>query len=254
MEKFEGFDPEPKTWDFPMIINGWVHRLTGTEFKVLWYILRHTYGWQKTSDTISYKQFRFGIRKKDGTWLDRGTGSGVSSLKRAIKGLVEKGFIEVIQEKDDKGRWKPAKYKLKYRVSVQKQPTDERPTDNGQTIQSLTNIQSLNNKQQYAEQSSAGSGKEINELIEKFKPINPSYERLFSNKTQRAALERMLKKLGRQKLEQVLDILPAIFGKAYAPRITTPYALEQKLADLFAFLKERSEIGGKVFTIKSIKK
>jgi len=113
-------------------------------------------------------------------------------------------------------------------------------------------IESKTNKDiVFASQSDASpQGKEINELIDKFKAVNPSYERLFANKTQRAAMERLLKKMGRQKLEQILDILPAIFGKAYAPRIFTPFQLEQKLPDLFAYLKERSEIGQRVFTIR----
>jgi len=98
--------------------------------------------------------------------------------------------------------------------------------------------------------SASSQGKEINELIAKFKAINPSYERFFANKTQRGAMERLLKKMGREKLEQILDILPAIFGKPYAPRITSPLKLEEKLADLFAFMKERSEIGKQVFTIR----
>lgn len=140
-KKFEGFDPEPKTWDFPMIINGWVHQLTGSEFKVLWYILRHTHGWQKDRDTISYKQFRYGIRKKDGDWFDKGTGLGEGALKRALKGLVDKGFIERNQEKDKKtGKWTITEYKPKYRYP----PTDGRPSDNRPTtipnsIQSLAN-------------------------------------------------------------------------------------------------------------------
>ena len=81
----------------------------------------------------------------------------------------------------------------------------------------------------------------INPLIEKFKTINPSYELLFKNTTQRQALERLVKKHGEEAITKIIDILPKIFGKLYAPRITTPHQLEQKLGDLFAYLKERSE-------------
>ena len=81
----------------------------------------------------------------------------------------------------------------------------------------------------------------INPLIEKFKPINPSYERLFGDKTQRAAIERMLKKFGQEKLEKIIDSLSVIFGQPYSPTITTPYLLERKMGDLIAYFKKRSQ-------------
>ena len=125
-QKFEGFDPEPRTWDFPMIINGWVHKLSGSEFKVLWYILRHTYGWQKDSDAISYTQFKYGILKKDKKWLDRGTGLSYPAIKKAIDGLKEKGFLEVIKGRNEKGkqstnRYSPRLKKVKSEKSQTKQ-------------------------------------------------------------------------------------------------------------------------------------
>ena len=81
----------------------------------------------------------------------------------------------------------------------------------------------------------------VNLLIEKFKTINPSYERLFSNKTQRASIERMLKKFGQEKLEKIIDSLSAIFGQPYSPTITTPYLLEKKMGDLIAYIQKRSQ-------------
>jgi len=139
-EQFEGFDPEPKSWDFPMIINGWVHKISGAEFKILWYILRHTHGWQKNSDAISYNQFKYGIKRKNGTWLDRGTGLGVSAIKKALKGLVDKRFITRERTKDEKGRWLTTKYSPRYAL----QPNDK-TSDVKKPIQSLTKEQSLTN-------------------------------------------------------------------------------------------------------------
>lgn len=81
-----------------------------------------------------------------------------------------------------------------------------------------------------AEQSSAGN--EINELIDLFKQINLSYSKFFGNKTQRSAIGRLLKLLGRQKLELYIKILPETNSKQYYPKITTPLSLEDKLAAL----------------------
>ena len=79
----------------------------------------------------------------------------------------------------------------------------------------------------------------INPLIDKFKIINPSYKRLFANKTQRSAIERLIKEHGVDKVSAMIDFLPQIRDKRYAPVITTPLELENKLAQLINYqLKE----------------
>lgn len=75
----------------------------------------------------------------------------------------------------------------------------------------------------------------INPLIELFKAVNPSYERLYANKNQRAALERMIKKMGIEKVEAIIKFLPTSNAHKHAPKITTPYNLEAKLGDLLAW-------------------
>jgi len=93
-QQFPGFPPEKQTWNFPTILNGYVHTLTGAEFKILWYIVRHTYGWQKNNDSISYAQFENGIIKKDGTIIDTGTGLTNPTINSALKQLEKRGFIK----------------------------------------------------------------------------------------------------------------------------------------------------------------
>lgn len=94
--QFPGFPSEEQTWDFPTILNGYVHQLSGAQFKVLWYILRHTYGWQKSEDAISLTQFTDGIKKKDGEWLDRGTGLSRKEVWSSLQELKKMGFVEII--------------------------------------------------------------------------------------------------------------------------------------------------------------
>ena len=112
MEQFPGFPqgPEENFWRYPKALNGWWHILTPTEQKVLDYILRHTWGYNKTCDAISLNQFRNGIKnKKTGEYIDRGTGiKHKKTLIKALQGLEEKGFIEPI-----KTRGKITKYRLK---------------------------------------------------------------------------------------------------------------------------------------------
>ncbi|MCX6720146.1 MAG: hypothetical protein NTV36_03520 [Candidatus Staskawiczbacteria bacterium] len=100
--KFPGFPPEPTAnfWRYPKCLNGWWHMLSGTEQKVLDYIVRHTWGYNKTADKISISEFKNGIQnKKTGIWVDRGIGiKKDQAIINAIKRLSEVGFIEVIKK------------------------------------------------------------------------------------------------------------------------------------------------------------
>jgi len=93
-----------------------------------------------------------------------------------------------------------------------------------------------NEEKELATPSVAEAKINLSPLIEKFKPLNPSYERLFPNKTERAALERMLAKFGYEELAKMIDFLPQIVSKPYAPRITTPYEMEKNLGKIKIFL------------------
>lgn len=90
IKKFPGFPPDPSTnfWSYPKDLNGYWHQLSGSEQKVLDYILRHTWGFDKTSDEISLTQLEKGIKN-----FDKGTGLSRPTIITAIKGLVEKGFV-----------------------------------------------------------------------------------------------------------------------------------------------------------------
>jgi len=76
---------------------------------------------------------------------------------------------------------------------------------------------------------------QVNPLIELFKEVNPSNSKLFANKTQRGSAERMLKTHGLQKLSGLIKLLPQMNGDKYAPVITTPVQLEDKLGQLLAY-------------------
>ncbi len=80
----------------------------------------------------------------------------------------------------------------------------------------------------------------INDLIKLFEPVNPNYERIFPNKSQREALARMVKKHGEDKICRSIKFAVDSYGKQYAPQITTPLQLEQKLGSLIAYAKSRS--------------
>ena len=67
--------------------------LTGGEIKTHLYVNRRTAGFQKASDDISVSQICNGIRKHDGTVLDRGTGLSRETVITALAGLQQKGLV-----------------------------------------------------------------------------------------------------------------------------------------------------------------
>jgi len=98
-----------------------------------------------------------------------------------------------------------------------------------------------------------GAGKQINDLIDLFKNVNPSWERLFPNKTERKAMERIVKKVGVEKIKFVIEKLPVTNKVPYAPTITTPLQLERKLGNLIAFYqRKKAESESKGIKINTI--
>jgi len=87
-----------------VLIDHWMAELSGTEFKVLLYIARRTYGFGKDRDSISLSQMTDGVMKRDGTVLDRGTGASRSSVARSLKELEGRGLIVRTTNMSDSGR------------------------------------------------------------------------------------------------------------------------------------------------------
>ena len=252
------------------LYNGEMKKMSDTELRVVLIVTRATLGWvidketgmRKTEDWISHNQL---IKK---------SGKSSRAISYAVDSCVKKRWIET---RDETGKLlktaeerKLLGKKIFYRLgkifldktitiandanltepSQMTTPTiandDTKPSQQLRTTKERITKERITKEQQ--RKSVAGS--QINLLIEKFKLINPTYERLFRNTTQRQALERLVKKFGFEKIENVIDVLPEIVGKKYAPRITTPYVLEQKLGSLGAYIKERSENNkGKEFVI-----
>ena len=77
------------------IFDVWLSELTGSELKVLLYIVRRTFGFGKDADAISLSQITNGIQKRNGEILDRGTGLSRKSVYKAVQNLEEKGLVEV---------------------------------------------------------------------------------------------------------------------------------------------------------------
>jgi len=96
------------------------------------------------------------------------------------------------------------------------------------------------------------SAGEIPEIIKLFEEVNPLIGKMYGNKTQRAAVQRMLKVFGREKLEDMINALPAINSKQYYPKSTTPCQLENNIPIYKAKNDEFKNKGNKKINIIKI--
>jgi hypothetical protein len=87
------------------IFDEWLAVLGDAELRVLRYIVRRTFGFDKRSgDTISYKQFLAGITTRDGRVLDRGCGvSNRTNLSKALQKLEARGLIRRVPGRTPEG-------------------------------------------------------------------------------------------------------------------------------------------------------
>jgi DNA-binding MarR family transcriptional regulator len=74
--------------------------LNPTQLRVMLYIYRHTIGYGKTTDRISYDQFVSGIVTYDGRRIDRGAGVSRRALVDALSYLEKQGLITRCRNED----------------------------------------------------------------------------------------------------------------------------------------------------------
>ena len=77
--------------------------------------------------------------------------------------------------------------------------------------------------------------KQIGEVIKEFEAVNKNVPNLYKNKTERAAAQFLIITYGYDKVINAIKYAVEVFGKEFAPVITTPYELQQKMAKLVAF-------------------
>jgi len=110
-----------------------------------------------------------------------------------------------------------------------------------QTLHQKDNKKTYKNKGDKVDKEIIKEGDPVNKLLFLFEQVNPSYKLLFTNNTERNSLDRLIKQYGEEKLRNLIVSLPSIVQRPYAPRITTPYELEVKMAKLLLFLKHEND-------------
>jgi len=119
--------------------------LTEAELRVLLYVVRRTFGFNRERDAISLSQMVDGITTRDGRILDRGTGMSRRGVMKGCAGLLEKGIITVEKRLAEQGDNEINIYSLRFREE-----------------QNGTTIRGVGNKVPYGrERSTPGVGNEV---------------------------------------------------------------------------------------------
>jgi len=93
--KFPGFPIKRAPgnfWCYPNIACLYWHGLSGAEQKVLDCLLRHMWGFGRSSDKVSLSQLEHGVNK-----IHHGAGLSRKGIIRALRSLEEKGFITSVK-------------------------------------------------------------------------------------------------------------------------------------------------------------
>lgn len=124
----------------------------------------------------------------------------------------------------------------------QYQTKEEEPTSKATNKQQSNNKQTTTTKELKKERKeekhtaspSDEDGKEVNEILGLFKAkLNPTIN--FGNTTNRKAVKDLLKKFGKEKLISTIDYIDSIREDRYAPNITTPWQLLEKMGQLINY-------------------
>jgi len=202
-------------------------KMSGTCWQVLMSIVRKLYGYNKKEDWIEYSQLKEicslpKSRISHAMKQLREYGI-VTQTRKGVKQIISinKGFSVTVTQTCNSSTNAPNRYANVERTVTQTRTTKEKKETITKEIAKSPTLPEQN---------------EINELLGLFEIVNPMIN--YGNKTQRGAMDRMLKRFGKAKLESVIRALPGIISKPFAPRVTTPVQLENKLGELIAFYKQ----------------
>lgn len=222
--------------NFTRIINPLIENLIkipfkGCELAVAIYIIRKTYGFNKLEDEISLTQFQ-----KD---LSRSRQTIVTALKNLqlikVARLVKQGT-----SKKHSNLWKINKYYNTWElVNMARLVQRKRGTSLTKAPQLVKTARHTkdNTKDNITKYSNSAELNSINQIIDIFyKTINPNIN--YANKSNRDSTNWLIGKYGLEKIIAAAKYAVSVQGQQYAPTITTPTQLKNKMAELSIFKKK----------------
>lgn len=181
------------------------------------------------------------------------------SVLKGIKSLERWGIIRILKEKDektkrqknniyllvDKSEWKPKPETRVNDIDPEKQKAEStteqsRVNDIDSTRVNDVDCKVTNNKGDKDEGIATETVADpINQIFEVFyKSVNPTIN--FGNKTQRKAAQDLIDKLGIEQTLKAAKYAVSLSGKDYAPEITNPLELKNKIGHLVSHYKKNN--------------
>ena len=197
-------------------------------------------------------------------YMAKKLGISVRSVYTATKALVDNGiitvdktrrsrggkFASIVYKLADQSQWKPLKDKKTLATvgtTCQRHQMPNKNNTNTNTIH--TNTLQTAPGAEIEEETPAKIAPnapavkqlgEIDQIFDEFyKTVNPTIN--FGNKTQRKAAEELIKRFGLEKAVRMARYAVSIQGQKYAPTITTPYVLKEKIGDLGVYFQKNNQ-------------
>lgn len=210
-------------------------------FQVLMLLLRRSYGFQKKDAEMSI------------SFIAKGTGLKVRCVSRAMKRLVSKRLIvrteSTVKLNKNYDEWLVSKRTPPVQtdtppLSKRRTKVVSKRTDNKERVKETPEKEILATPSGVAEK----VPNPINEILEMFQmKVNPTIN--YGNSTQRGAVEYLLKFMGKEKLSRMVDFVESIKNEEFAPTITTPYQLKEKLAALMSYYQKKHNKPSNVISV-----
>lgn len=202
----------------------------GEGSQLLWFVLRYTYGFNRKEAELSL------------SFIAKGTGLRRSQVSRAIKRLATKRLL--VRRKDsisfnkNYDEWGATK-RLPGLPNGSKGATKRYPKGATKRLPKKETIKTTKERHTQAPPS-ADAGDGVNTLMTVFRDgCNPGIN--YGNKTLRAAAKWLIDKYGLEKSMATAAYAVSIQGLPYAPTVTTPLQLKEKIGNLIAFSKRKTE-------------
>jgi len=153
------------------------------------------------------------------------TGRKQLSRETGIPPTTIERILHFLENEHQIGQQKTTKYRIITIINwTNFQKRTEERTTSGQQADTNNNVNNDKN----------------NIYIAKFKKINPTYEIIYKNKTERGALERLIKRFGWPEIEAKIDFLAKYKNDQYCPEAFTPYKMEVKWPQLEKFVLKKT--------------
>ena len=208
--------------------------INGSEYRILLFVVRKTYGFQKKSDRVSLSQFQLATNMKR------------NHVVTTIAELVHKRVL--LKEKSVYMLNKNWEEWLVHKRVPSTQTCTTASTQKG--VKSSTQKGTHKRKKETNTKETTSKGKPLHEfnvlgaeIIKEMETVDPKNKTYYGNTTQRKACDFLLDEYGLEEVKKRIVVLPKTNKIPYFPTITTPLQLKEKWVQLQdAVDRKRSEV------------